>query len=142
MNDNLDKDPSSEFGIAIGKRCMDWVNAYYGKNHVALRNTIWEKALKKGQIDDENALSPQTFAWLDNAITAYYRDRILHIFSQVPTLPHQVLLKQWKELLIDMQGNEQEPKNDIFNIIMKDPEISQAAKKWFKVYIREYPYAK
>lgn len=40
---NLDKDPSSEFGMAIGKRCMDWVNNVYGKKHIELRNAIWER---------------------------------------------------------------------------------------------------
>jgi len=40
VNANLDKDPSSEFGINLGNRCMTWVNTYYGKNHAALRNSI------------------------------------------------------------------------------------------------------
>ena len=43
---------------------MDWVNEYYGKEFVNLRNTIWEDGLKTGIIDHENALSIERFTWL------------------------------------------------------------------------------
>ncbi len=141
VDNNLDKDPTSDFGVSLGKRCMDWVNTYYGKNHVALRNTIWEKGLKKGQIQ-ESTLSQESFSWLDKAITAYYRNRILNILLQIDSQPKQVVLKQWEELLVDMHGNEQAPKNDIFKAILHDDTISQSAKKWLQEYMSGLPHAK
>lgn len=134
VNDNLDKDPASNFGVAIGKRCMDWVNAYYGKKYVTLRNSIWEKGFKKGQIDHKDALSPESFAWLDKAITAYYRVRILNVLNQIGTHSDKGVLKQWKELLVDMYGNEQALKNEFLNALMNDKKVSQVAKNWLKKY--------
>ncbi len=131
---NLHKDPKSPFGIEIGKRAMAWVNHYYGKEHVALRNAIWEKGFKEGQIDQDHVLSQETFAWLDNAITAYYQERILAILNQINKQPDQVVLQQWEELLIDMHGDEQPPKDAIFDIILADKNIDQAAKTWVKQY--------
>lgn len=137
VNAYVDKDPASDIGKALGKRCMDAVNAYYGKNHVTLRNAIWEKGFKMGEIaDPEYALSPQSYAWLDNAITAYYRSRIMDILNQVETTSHSVLNQQWEILLVDMHGDAQEPKNAIFKVILEDANMSQAAKNWLQAYIR------
>ncbi len=133
---NLDKDPNRDFGIALGKRCMDWVNNYYGKQHVKLRNAIWKKGFKEGHIDDENALSPAGFTWLDSAINAYYESRTIAILNEVATQPHDVVLQQWEELLNDFHGDEQESKNAMFNIIMDNDKISKGAKTWLEAYIR------
>ncbi len=66
---NLDKDPTSDLGVNIGKRCMDWVNELYGKEHAALAKSIWEKGFKGGHTD----LDPDVIAWLDKAIDEYYK---------------------------------------------------------------------
>lgn len=137
VNANLHKDPKSQFGIEIGKRAMDWVNHYYGKEHIALRNAIWEKGFKEGQIDQDHVLSQETFTWLDNAITAYYLGRISAILNQIKTQPDKVVLQQWEELLIDMHGDEQLPKDEIFNIILSDKNIDQTAKTWVKQYMKK-----
>lgn len=70
---NLDKNPASNFGIAMGKRLLNWVNRFYGKQYVKLRNVIWEQGLKNGIIDHEDALSPESFAWLDKAIKHMFK---------------------------------------------------------------------
>lgn len=132
---NLDKDPTSEFGISLGKRCMTWVNVYFGKKHVALRNAIWEKGFKTGKIEEGVTLSSGSFEWLDKAITAYYRGRIKTILNQANMQPCDKTLKQWEELLTDMHGDDQAPKNKIFDVILNDDEFSQAAKNWLKEYI-------
>lgn len=132
VESNLDKDPNSDFGIALGKRTMDWVNSFYGKKYVGLRNSIWVKGFKKGEIEHEGALSPKAFTWLDKAISAYYRERIMNVLSKVETQPNAAVLKQWEELLMDMHGDEQAPKNEIVNMVLNDAEISQAAKNWVK----------
>ncbi|MCS5709904.1 MerR family transcriptional regulator [Candidatus Berkiella aquae] len=131
---NLHNDPNSEIGIALGKRCMDWVNAYYGKKHVALRNAIWEKGLKSGQAEETNGLSVEGSIWLDKAISAYYRDRILQLLKQIETLPHLTLIKQWDELLMDMHGDEPNPQNEIIDEIMQANTTSQLIKSWLKKY--------
>lgn len=86
---NLNKNPDSDIGIAIGKRCMEFVNALYGKKHIRLRNAIWEKGFKEGLIDDEPASTPEVIAWLDKAISAYYGSRISMFLTKSTYCPHQ-----------------------------------------------------
>lgn len=134
VNASLDKDPTSDFGIALGKRCMEWVNHFYGKKYAKLRNIIWDEGLKKNQIDHENTLSPKSFAWLEKAISTYHRDRISKILNQVETLPHAVLVKQWEELLIDIHGNDEAHNKEIYKKLMDDKNIKQSAKDWLRKY--------
>ena len=129
---NLDTDPASELGKALGKRCMDWVNALYGKQYVNLRTAIWEKGFKQGHAADEHQLSQQSVDWLDKAIDAYYRGRIYSLLDQVETQPSAVVLKAWKEILADMYGDEQGPKNELIQAALTDAKVSQAAKNWLK----------
>lgn len=49
MKSNLDKDPTSAIGIAIGKKCMDWINGVYGKKHAHLRTKKFEKGFAEGK---------------------------------------------------------------------------------------------
>ena len=141
VDTNLDKDPTSAFGVAMGKHCMDWVNTYYGKKHAALRSAIWNKGFKEGKID-ESTLSPKSFDWLDKAIAAYYKGRILNILSQVEAHPNQAALKQWDELLTDMYGDNQDSKNKIFDYILNDDAFSQTTKNWLKKYRQECQHTK
>jgi len=142
VNANLKNDPTSELGITLGKRCMDWVNSLYGKEYTELRNAIWEKGFQGGHVGAEHNLSPEAIAWLDKAIDAYYRSRIYNVLNQVETHPHEVVLKQWEELLTEMYGENQTAKNALFNEAMNDDKISHAAKNWLKKYIRECQHAK
>ncbi len=137
VNANLDKNPGSEFGINLGKRCMTWVNTYYGKNHAALRNAIWEKGLKTGKMDEGISLSQESFEWLDKAINAYFCNRVKTVFDQIETKSPNTILKQWEELLTDMHGNDQNGRDKIFDYILNDDELSQTAKNWVKKYIQE-----
>jgi len=142
VNANLKKDPTSKIGTALGKRCMDWVNSLYGNKYSALRTAIWEKGFKGGHIGAEHNLSSEAIDWLDKAMDAYYRDRIYGVLNQVETQSHEVILKQWKELVIDMYGNEQAPMNELFDEAMNDDKVSQAAKNWLKKYMRGCQHAK
>lgn len=121
----------------MGKRCMDWVNSLYGKEYAALRTTIWEKGFLGGHIGAEHNLSPEAIAWLDKAMDAYYRNRIYSVLNQVETHSHEMVLKQWEELLTDMYGESRAHRNELVNEAMHDDKISQAAKRWLKNYIRE-----
>lgn len=134
INANLNNDPTSDIGMALGKRCMDWVNGLYGKEYSTLRTTIWEKGFKGGHIGTEHNLSPAAIAWLDKAMDSYYRDRIYRILRQVETHSHATVAKQWEEILTEMCGNDQVQKNELFDAAMKDKTISQVAKNWLKKY--------
>lgn len=142
VNANLDKNPNSAFGVQLGKRCMDWVNAYYGKNYASLRNVIWEKGLKEGQLESESNLSAKSGAWLDQAISAYYRERILTILSQVNVLPEKELIKAWEAVLEDMHGDEKSQNMDIFNAVFQENGITQDAKDWVRKYMKANGYGK
>lgn len=137
VNANLKKDPTSDLGITLGKRTMDWVNGLYGKDYIQLRTAIWEKGFKGGHIGAEHNLSSEAVAWLDKAIDAYYRKRIYAILNQAESQPFQTVVKQWEELLTDMYGNEQAPKNELFSAAMKEDQISEAGKNWLRKYMRD-----
>lgn len=130
---NLDKDPSSETGIHLGKKCMDLVNSWWGKQHAALRTTIWEKGYKEGKMEGgKPALSPQIVDWLDRAIADYYRTRAYNILAQVEIQPSDTVLKLWKELLEDMHGDDNARNEAFYEIALKDDHVSLAAKKWLE----------
>jgi len=129
---NLDKDPSSDLGIALGKRCMDWVNRLYGKKYVKLRKAMWEKGFKGGHVD--YGLSSEGVAWLDKAISAYYKNRVYQILDQVGIPSEDRVLKLWNELLVDMCGDEQALKDKLVEVALKDQRIKEAAKTWLKAH--------
>lgn len=128
---NLDKDPASDLGIDIGKRSMDWVNELYGKEHAALRTTIWEKGFQGGH----TGLDPEVVDWLDKAIEAYHKKRIRSILDQVENLPSDAVLKLWKDALTDMYGDAQAPKNALYELILVSDEVSLSIKNWMKKHV-------
>ena len=132
VNANLTKDPGSEIGIAIGKRCMDWVNNLYGKEHASLRNSVWEKGFKGGHVGSEHGLTPESVAWLDQAQEAYYRGRIYSTLNLLPTEKPETVLKLWNELMEDMYGDSQPLKDELYEAAMTDDKVSVAARKWLK----------
>jgi DNA-binding transcriptional MerR regulator len=50
MKDNLMNDPTSAIGIALGKKCIDWLNKVYGKKYVHLRTKNLKGALLKARV--------------------------------------------------------------------------------------------
>ena len=137
IKSNLDKDPTSDFGIDIAKRGMDWSNNFYDKKYAALRASIWEKGFQTDHINqinlnDSASLSPESVAWMDKAIKFYYRRRILHILKQIEVQPHEEILKLWEEVIMEMYGDNLFLKNEFISIIMKDDEVSSEAKNWLK----------
>ncbi len=137
VSDNLSQDPTSAFGIDLGKRCMNWVNAYYGNKYAALRNIIWEKGFKQNAID-EATISKDVFSWLDQAISAYFRSRIIHVLSLVDKESHKSVIKQWEALLTEMHGDDTKGNEDVFEAILKNDNISQNAKDFVKQYRLQY----
>lgn len=127
---NLKKDPTSQDAIEIGKRCMDWVNSLYGKEYLALRNTIWEKGFKGGYIGEDHKLSPDAVAWLDKAIETYYESRVSAVLAQIGTKPDAESLEEWENLLTEMFGDDQNKKNEIVREASKQG--TSLIKGWLK----------
>jgi DNA-binding transcriptional MerR regulator len=125
---NLGKDPTSEIGITLAKKCMDHVNLLYGKKYAHLRTKIFEKAWGEGKHLDDYGLTPEIVSWLEKACDAYYQKRIYDILNQMDTNP----INLWHELLDDMYGNDQERRNELYEIAKKDMNVSQKAKDWLE----------
>lgn len=132
IGENIEKDPESDFGIAMGKRMMDLINGLYGKEYAALRTTIWEKGYKEGQMDDEHALPSEIVDWLDKAVDAYYRNSIYNILSRVGTTPAKEILKEWNDILDSMYGDQESMKSVVVESALKDEKVSEVAKKWLR----------
>lgn len=129
---NLDKDPSSELGKELGKRCMDLVNKLYGKKHASLRNAIWEKGYKGQQMDAEKSLPKEVVTWLDQAIASYYGGRAYNILSQIGISNPEKVQAQWETLLEDMHGDDSEKNQALVQLALNDDKVSKAAKDWLK----------
>ena len=67
---NLNRDPRSAVGIAIGKKCMLWVNGLYGKKYANLSIKTFEKGFAEGKGLEEAGLTPEIVSWMDKAIDA------------------------------------------------------------------------
>lgn len=129
---SLNKDPNSETGIAIGKRCLDWVNMTYGKKYAALRSALWEKGFKEGHAEDHHGLSKEGVEWLDKAMNAYYFGRMYKILNQVGTSPADKIQLQWNDFILDFCGDDETSKDTCIKSILLDENVSDAAKNWLK----------
>lgn len=137
MTTNLKNDPNSAIGIAIGKKCMDWLNQVYGKKYAHLRTKKFEKGFAEGKGLEEANLTPELVAWLDKAINAYLRDRIIGILNQVGTgVPDATILKLWNAVLDDMYGEDNARKTELYDIVFADKDISKKAKAWLKAHLQ------
>ncbi len=133
VNAHLSKDPRSAVGIATGKKCMDFVNALYGKKYAGLRDAIWHKGFKSGKVDQvEPQLSLEAVEWLDKAIDAYYAERITYTLNQVGNEPHEVAIKHWEDLVTDICGEDKTLKDKLFEQIVNSDQISDEAKIWLR----------
>jgi DNA-binding transcriptional MerR regulator len=131
MKSNLDKDPSSAIGIAIGKKCMDWFNGVYGKKYAHLRTKKFEKGFAEGKGLGEFGLTPEIVSWMEKAMDTYWRDRIYAILNQVGTgVSDETIFKLWKEILDDMYGEDDSRKKEIYDIALADEKVSKKAKVW------------
>ena len=125
---NLDKDPTSNFGVDMGKRCMDWVNAVFPKENAALRATLWEKGFKGGFTE----VPSEVVAWLDKATSEYHKRRIYAILDQMSILSSDALLKLWNDILSEICGVDQAHKDAVYEAILADDKVSEVAKNWLK----------
>jgi DNA-binding transcriptional MerR regulator len=129
---NLKNDPTSEIGIAIGERCMKWVNEVYGKKYAHLRTKKFEKGFAEGKGLEEVGLTPEMVSWLDKAIDAYWHQRIYGTLTQVGISSEDKVLTLWNAVLDDMYGNDTKRKKEIYTLAAQDEKISNEAKNWLK----------
>jgi DNA-binding transcriptional MerR regulator len=125
---NLDKDPTSDFGASMGKRCLDWVNALFSKEHAALRTSLWDKGFKGGHTD----VPSEVVDWLDKTTSEYVKSRIYAILDQVGILSSDVILKQWSDVLTEICGDDKNHKDIIFEAVLSDDKVNSAAKNLLK----------
>lgn len=132
IKQNLSKEPTSEIGIQLGEKMMQWVNGVYGKKYAHLRTKKFEKGFAEGKGLDEVGLTPEMVTWIDQAVDAYWRERIYGVLAQAGEISSSKLLLLWNEVMDDMYGNEGERKLDIPAAALQDAKVSLDAKKWLK----------
>ncbi len=136
INSNLKKDPWSDIGLALGERCMEWVNSYYGKKFASLRTTIWEKGIKEGLMTAETGLSREAAQWLDQALDAYVKNRSSAILGLIKNYPHKTVLKRWEDMMSDLFGDNQEKKKEFCLTLLDNKELPKSAKDWLQNIIK------
>lgn len=132
INANLHSDPASDAAVDIAKRVMIWVNNLYGKEYRQLRMTIWEKGFKGGHAAAEHGLTPEAVEWLDLAIDQYYRQRVMTLLAMAGKKPDAEVVKAWDQLMEEMYGDDAKSKIEAVKEILKDKNVSEAAKKLFR----------
>jgi DNA-binding transcriptional MerR regulator len=129
---NLAEDPNTVLGIHLGKKLMDWVNGVYGKKYAHLRTKKFEKGFGEGKGLDEVGLTPEIVVWMDKAMDAYWHDRIYKILDQVGKTNSSTLVRLWKEVLVDMYGDETARQDALYETALQDDKVSKEAKAWLK----------
>lgn len=132
LQHNLQSDPYSQIGINLGKKYMGWINGVYGKKYAHLRTKKWEQGFGGGKGLDDIGITPELLAWIEKSVDAYWRNRIGELLNQIGTISSSSALTLWNEILDDMYGNEDARKVTIYEMVLKDEKVSQAAKTWLK----------
>lgn len=129
LKENLNEDPASPIGIALGKKCMDWINGVYGKKYAHLRTKKFEKGFAQGKGLAEVGLTSEIVSWMDKAIDAYWQYRIDGILTQVGTgQSDEKTLQSWEQLLDEMYGENEARKKEILDIHLENHKISRQGK--------------
>lgn len=133
ISNNLNNDPKSAVGIAIGKKCMLWINGVYGRKYAHLRTKKFEKGFAEGKGLKEVGLTPEIVSWMDKAMDAYWRERIYGILNKVGSgVSDEAIFKMWNEVLDDMYGEDNARKKEIYEIALVDEKVSEKAKEWLR----------
>lgn len=132
---HLSSDPTSNTGSQIAKQWMDMINAMYGEENANLKHKIWNEGFKKGKITGKGHLSPEIIQWLDQAVSHYYRTRLLAILKQIDTGTNLNPISEWDMVMREMFGNDLKLKQDFLQMAIADAEVSNSAKKWLKAQI-------
>ncbi len=132
VKQNLHVNPLSEKGIKLAKKWMEWVNNLYGKKYAHLRTKKFEKGFGEGKGLDQHGLTPEIISWIEQAMDAYWRQRVMNVLAHVEKRPSAEVLALWDELMDEMYGDEAERKTLIPPIVIQDKLVSTAAKAWLQ----------
>ncbi|MFA6304027.1 MAG: MerR family transcriptional regulator [Legionella sp.] len=132
LQQNMHKEPTSETGIHLAKKYMDWVNGLYGKKYAHLRTKKWEQGFGEGKGLEEVGLSPELITWIQTAMDAYWKDRLYGILNQVGVLPSESVSELWEQALDEMYGDETARKQTIYELVLNDDKVGQDAKVWLR----------
>lgn len=130
VKQSLQKDPVSKTSIQLAKKWMDWVNNFYGKEFAHIRTKLFERGFGEGFGLEEHGLTPEIISWIQEALDAYWRERIIFVLNQVGKTSSQDVQKQWNNLLDEMYGNEHSRKPEIIDRALKELDISDEVKVW------------
>ena len=133
IKQNQTINPKSEIGINLGKKCIELINGLYGKKYAHLRTKKFEQGFGKGKGLDEVGMTPEIVSWLEQALDAYWRERIYSLLAQAGQITAAELLSDWNIIMDDMYGDDNERKKAIAATALADTKISQDAKKWLKI---------
>lgn len=128
----LHEDPTSEIGINLGKKLMDWVNNLYGKKYAYLRTKKFELGFGEGKGLEQHGLTPEIVAWMDKAINAYLKQRAYTILDNVGKIPSSELSQDWNQLMDEICGEQEDKKSAVIATVLQDEKISDEAKEWLK----------
>lgn len=132
LKNNLQHNPRSEIGMKLGEKCMLLINGLYGKKYAHLRTKKFEKGFAEGKGLQEVGLTPQLVSWLEEAMDAYWRQRIYSILAQVGKISSAEMLTLWNDMLDEMYGEDNARKKALIETAIQDANVSSDAKKWLK----------
>jgi len=129
IKNRLQEDPTSKPSMELAGRVMKVINNLYGDEHANLRHIIWEKGFKRGLADKGHLMSPETVKWLDEALFAYYSERI---YSLLKDLGYETIDDKWQALMKEMFANNKNLELEAVQKILANKNISKSAKDWLK----------
>jgi DNA-binding transcriptional MerR regulator len=132
FKENLQTDPSSEVGIELGRKLMDWINNLFGTKYAHLRTKKFEQGFGEGKGLEKNGLTPEIVSWMEKAMDAYWRQRIQSILFNVGNVSSSESLTAWNHVMDEMYGKEEARKATIPVLAFQDDSVSQEAKNWLK----------
>jgi hypothetical protein len=100
-----------------------------------LRTKTFEQGFAKGKGLDEVGMTPKVMTWLEQAIDAYWHERLYSTLAQADKISSADLLCLWNEVMDDMYGEEVERKEEIRVMALDDDKVSLEAKKWLKTVV-------
>lgn len=135
LTQHLDQDPQSSIGIELGQRCMTWVNQVYGKKYAHLRTKKFEQGFGEGKGLDEVGLTPEMVVWLDQAMSAYCRDRIQALLAKIGKLPDDQIKRLWEAFAEEMYGDDRQRQQALYELVMSNEETKLAEKDWLRKHL-------
>ncbi|MES2215562.1 MAG: MerR family transcriptional regulator [Pseudomonadota bacterium] len=133
INANLEADPKSAIGITLGGRWMNLINEMYGKKYAHLRTKKFKQGFMKGKGLEDIGLTIESVGWVDSAIDAYWKDRFRKILAKVGSgIPDDEIFHLWNEAVMDLYGDDNTRKKEIYDMVLSDDQVSEKAKEWLR----------